>query len=47
MWQGVKFHFKTANRKTDHKGLHKKPKLEACLKGGKISGRAPKKTQIK
>ena len=36
---------KKTNRKTDKKCrklLHKKPKLQTCLKGGKIDGRAPK-----
>ena len=46
MWQRIEFHFKKSNRKTDQKCpklLHKKPKLQTYLKGGKIAGRAPKK----
>ena len=45
MLERVEFHFKKSNTKTEQKYrklLHKKPKLQTCLKGGKIVGRAPK-----
>ena len=45
----MEFHLKTSKRKAEQKCrkvLHKKPKLQFCLKGGKISGCAPKARQI-
>ena len=46
----VEFHFKKSNRKNDQtcrKLLHKKPKLQTCLKGGENAGRVPKTPEIK